>query len=83
MSKKTLMACYKSFIVNSSIDKALINKILIIETEEDPLVPLQLQIELKNSYPNAKVVTLSKDDNHFPYLTRSNEYNRILIDFLE
>ncbi len=83
LSKKTLMSRLKSF----TTDKTLVNRsnlphILIIETIDDPLVPEELQDTLKRSYPSAIVKTFEKEANHFPYLTRSSEYNQSLSNFI-
>ena len=83
LSKKTLMARLKSFITNELLEKAPIDQVLIIETLEDPLVPKQLQDDLKNTYPEASVKTFDKKANHFPYLTKGDEYTRILKEFVE
>ena len=82
LDKKTLMARLKGFINNIQLEKTQVGNILILETIEDPLVPLILQEDLKNTYSIAKVHTFEKQANHFPYLTRSEQYNQVLIDFL-
>lgn len=55
--------------------------ILIIESDNDPLVELVLREQLKTTYPNAKVYTFS-NAGHFPYLNRAQEYTKLLIAFL-
>ncbi|MFX1506844.1 MAG: alpha/beta fold hydrolase [Promethearchaeota archaeon] len=82
LSKKTLMARLKSFITNEVLNKAPIDHILIIETLDDPLVPKQLQDELKEAYPKASVKTFEKEANHFPYLIKGDEYTQILMKFI-
>jgi pimeloyl-ACP methyl ester carboxylesterase len=82
LNKKTLIARLKGFINNLQLEKTQIDNMLILETIEDPLVPPILQEALKNTYSNAKVHTFEKQANHFPYLTRSKQYNQVLIDFL-
>ncbi|MFX1284168.1 MAG: alpha/beta fold hydrolase [Promethearchaeota archaeon] len=82
ITKKILMARLKSFITTRIIEVTPPDQVLIIETEDDPLVPKQLQNELKEAYPHAIVKTFSRKANHFPYLTMSDEYTQILIDFL-
>ncbi len=85
ISKTTLMARLKSFVTDEVLEKAPLdpkNQILIIETIEDPLVPRQLQEELKKTYPQATVKEFNKEANHFPYLTMSDDYSQILNDFL-
>ncbi len=83
LSKKTLLARLKSFITEEVIVSASIDQVLIAETIKDPLVPHQLQENLKRAYPQAKVKTFQKEANHFPYLTTSDEYNNMLFDFLK
>ncbi|UCG01262.1 MAG: alpha/beta hydrolase [Candidatus Heimdallarchaeota archaeon] len=83
LTKKTLMARLKSFITDVELNNAPIDQVLIIETIKDPLVPEQLQDELKKAYPEASVKTFGKEANHFPYLTMGDDYTRTLIDFLE
>lgn len=83
LTKEILMARLKSFITNDIINKSPTNQILIIETIEDPLVPKQLQDELKKTYPQASVKKFRKKANHFPYLIMSDEYTQALIEFLK
>ncbi|MFW9904746.1 MAG: alpha/beta fold hydrolase [Candidatus Thorarchaeota archaeon] len=83
LSKKTLIARLKSFITNEVLKEAPIDHILIIETLDDPLVPKQLQDELKRAYPEASVKIFEKEANHFPYLTKSDEYTQILMKFIQ
>lgn len=54
--------------------------VLIIESDNDPLVELALREQLKTQYPEAQVYTFSAA-GHFPYLNRSQEYSRILAAF--
>jgi hypothetical protein len=82
LSKKTLIARLKSFVTDEVIVPASIDQVLIVETIKDPLVPHQLQEDLKQAYPQAKVKTFQKEANHFPYLTTNVEYNSILFDFI-
>ncbi|CAM1341895.1 alpha/beta fold hydrolase [Tenacibaculum amylolyticum] len=63
----------------NTIDKTI--PILIIESENDPLVPVTLREKLKSTYPEATVFSF-KDKGHFPYLNRPKEYNSILYNFL-
>lgn len=53
---------------------------LIIEADNDPLVPLEAREQLKSKYPRASVVTLA-DVGHFPYLNRPAQYTNTLDDF--
>jgi pimeloyl-ACP methyl ester carboxylesterase len=54
--------------------------VLIIESENDPLVPEQLRAGLKALYPTARVVTYP-DKGHFPYINFPTDYNRQLAAF--
>lgn len=55
--------------------------IMIFEADNDPLVPVELRIKLKQLYPQAKVHTFHKK-GHFPYLNAAFEYNQALKEFL-
>lgn len=55
--------------------------VMIIESDNDPLVELTLREQLKVTYPNAAVHTFS-GAGHFPYLNRAQEYSQLLADFL-
>lgn len=55
--------------------------VMIIESDNDPLVELTLREQLKATYPDATVHTFS-GAGHFPYLNRAREYTRLLVDFL-
>ena len=54
--------------------------VMIIEADNDPLVELALREQLKKTYPTAEVHTFS-GVGHFPYLNRSTEYTKLLVDF--
>jgi len=54
---------------------------MIIESDNDPLVESTLREKLKADYPNTMVHTFS-GKGHFPYLNRPQEYTRLLADFL-
>jgi hypothetical protein len=53
---------------------------LIIESDNDPLVELQLREDLKKLYPSAKVRTFH-NEGHFPYINAAEEYNQFLKEF--
>jgi maspardin len=55
--------------------------VLIIEADNDPLVEATLREQLREAYPSAQVVTLSK--GHFPYLSMPAEYTGYLQSFFE
>lgn len=54
---------------------------LIIEANNDPLIPLQLREELKELYAEATVYTFD-NKGHFEYLNAAEEYTTVLRDFL-
>jgi len=54
---------------------------LIIEADNDPLVPEPLRQMLKSTYPSAKLEVLQAA-GHFPYLNQPARYTKILEDFL-
>ena len=54
--------------------------VMIIEADNDPLVEAALRERLKETYPNAEVVTLS--NGHFPYLSTPEEYTSYLEIFI-
>ena len=53
--------------------------LVIIEADNDPLVEKDLREQLKETYPTAKVVTLS--NGHFPYLSMPGAYTSYLETF--
>jgi maspardin len=80
LDKKTLIARLKGFINNHKMEKMNIDSVLIIETQNDPLIPISLQKDLREVYSNANVHTFEVTANHFPYLTQSEEYTQILLE---
>jgi maspardin len=54
--------------------------VLIIEADNDPLVPPGLRHKLRLTYPDAAVHVLS-EAGHFPYLNQPDTYTRILAEF--
>jgi maspardin len=55
--------------------------LLIMESDNDPLVPPDLRAQLKQYYSTAQVHTFHHK-GHFPYLNASDEYNTALRTFL-
>jgi len=55
---------------------------LIIESDNDPLIPLVLRTEIKQLYPDAKVYTFH-NEGHFPYINAAEEYNKVLHEFFK
>jgi maspardin len=56
--------------------------VLILEADNDPLVPEELREELKTTYPTAQVRTLH-GVGHFSYLNEPETYTQILQAFLD
>ena len=82
MSKGQVIGRFKGVIDPFSIadPDALGIPVLIIESDNDPLVAPLLRSELKALYPSAKVHTFS-GAGHFPYLNRAEEYARVIDQF--
>ena len=55
--------------------------LLIVESDNDPLVSPALRTTLKQYYTTAQVHTFH-NKGHFPYLNAKDEYNTVLRDFL-
>ena len=53
---------------------------LIIESDNDPLIPPELRKEIKNLYTDAEVFTFH-NEGHFPYINAAEEYNKVLREF--
>ncbi len=70
------------FTINPSIYKYKKVPKLIMESNNDPLIPLKLRHELKALYPDAKVHTFDKE-GHFPYINAATEFNETLKAFLD
>ncbi len=56
--------------------------LLIIESDNDPLIPVELRKQLKIKYQYAKVHTF-RQKGHFPYINSAEDYNTVLQNFLE
>jgi pimeloyl-ACP methyl ester carboxylesterase len=80
MSKAHLIGRYHCVIEKFSIAAPAV-PVMIIESDNDPLVEPVLREQLKAAYPNAVVHTFS-GAGHFSYLNRPQEYTRLLADFL-
>jgi pimeloyl-ACP methyl ester carboxylesterase len=57
------------------------NAVLIVESDNDPLVESSLREMLRRTYPGATVKTF-RQAGHFPYLCRADEYNRVIAEFI-
>ena len=55
--------------------------LLLIESDNDPLILPELRTKLKQLYPTAQVHTFHQK-GHFPYLSNPAEYNAVLREFL-
>lgn len=55
--------------------------VLIVESDNDPLIPPALRATLKQYYKTAQVHTFH-NKGHFPYLNAKDEYNTVLRNFL-
>ena len=53
------------------------SQIVIIECQDDPLIPANVRADVRARYPKAKLHSLPTG-RHFPYLTRSTVFNNIL-----
>lgn len=79
MSKAQLLGRYYCVIEKFDAPEPTI-PILIIESDNDPLVEPALREQLKATYPAAAVHTFT-GVGHFPYLNRASEYTRLLTEF--
>jgi abhydrolase domain-containing protein 14 len=69
--------------LNESDFSRLKMPVLLIWGERDPVFPLQKHGKpLKDKFPNSKLIIL-KDAGHASYIDRPQEFNDLLIDFLD
>jgi maspardin len=80
MSKAQFLARYRCIIQKFPLE-AVHCPVLIVESENDPLVKKPLRERLKSFYPDARVHTFP-DAGHFPYLNRPDAFTQLLRDFL-
>ncbi len=82
MQKRQIIGRFYSVIDPFSVPDpdALGIPVMIIESDNDPLVAPVLRSELKATYPSAIVYTF-KSAGHFPYLNRTEEYTRVIAEF--
>lgn len=80
MSKAQLVGRYYCLIEKFTAPSPAM-PIMIIESDNDPLVELTLREQLKATYPTATVYTFA-GAGHFPYINRAQEYTKLLLDFL-
>jgi pimeloyl-ACP methyl ester carboxylesterase len=81
IKKEHLIARYHC-VIQKFIPKIPDVPLMIIESDNDPLIDSTLREDLKKLYSKAKVYTFSKS-GHFPYLNRSKEYNQLLLHFFD
>ena len=81
MSKAQFIARYRC-VVDSFEPAVPSTPVLIIESDNDPLVSRELQEMLRHTYPNAESHVFHKT-GHFTYLNEPLAYTRVLAEFLE
>jgi maspardin len=80
MSKAEFLTRYRCIIQKFPLE-AVRCPVLIVESENDPLVKQSLRDRLKSTYPQAQVHSFA-DAGHFPYLNRPEAFTQLLRDFL-
>ena len=84
MTKEQFIGRFDIVLESFMVDKKNVAEnipMLIIESDNDPLVNESLRNQLKETYIQAEVFTFS-GKGHFPYLNRPKDYNHALIQFL-
>ncbi len=56
--------------------------LLLLHSENDPLIPLMARKELDDTYPTAEKLYFPSDAGHFPYLTYPEQYTEKIRSFL-
>ena len=81
--KQRLLARYHTVVEPFEIvDPAPVGvPLLLLESDNDPLIDATLRAALRSTYPTAKVHTFAAG-GHFPYLNRPVEYTAVLRDLL-
>lgn len=79
MRKAQVAARYRCVVEKFELPVNTRTPILIIEASNDPLVEPALRQQLRETYPDAKVVTVS--NGHFSYLATPDFYNQQLKEF--
>lgn len=80
MTKEQLYARFLC-VMESFQPAAPFTPMLIVDSDNDPLVSEQLREMLVGMYPHAKRVTLH-EAGHFPYLSHSDQFHSIIDEFL-
>ncbi len=81
MSKAQLISRAKAIMTPFELPSHSAHPILIIESDNDPLVPPALRQQLRQAWPQAQVHTFSQA-GHFPYLSQPAQYVQIVQQFL-
>ena len=83
MSKQQFLARAECVMIkfNTPNFRTLNIPVMIIESDNDPLIAKTMREKLKKTYPTAKVKTLH-NKGHFPYLNAPKEYTMYIKDFL-
>lgn len=81
LRRRHLVARYNCLMQRFPVASSPAVPLLIVESDNDPLVPPELRRMLRETYPHARVVTL-RGRGHFPYLNAADEFNQILLQFL-
>jgi maspardin len=82
MSKGQIIGRYKCVVepFTAPDPVALGIPVMILESDNDPLVDPILRSEIKATYPSALVYNFG-NAGHYPYLNRAEEYTRIIDEF--
>lgn len=82
MNKRQIIGRYHSVVEPFTVPDpdALGIPVMILESENDPLVAPVLREELKATYPSAVVYNFG-NAGHYPYLNRAEEYTRVIDEF--
>lgn len=82
MSKAQFLARYYCVVDKFSPTESLTSHdMMIIESDNDPLIFPELRAQLRSLYPHANVLTYH-NQGHFPYLTQPDNYRMEVEDFL-
>ena len=84
ISKAQFVSRYRAVVETFDIPDPLQQgiEVMIIESDNDPLVAESLRLQLRQTYPYAHVYRFT-NAGHFPYLNRWNEYDTLLLKFLK
>lgn len=80
-SRSQLLARYSCVIDKFNPAPNTTIPLLIIESDNDPLISATLRASLKKLYSTAQVVNFG-DEGHMPYVNKSKEYSQVLKEFL-